>query len=78
MPNITPHSWRPWVLALLIAITLRLVTLDAAAQSSNVFWQGQSIYQIITDRFYDGTTSNDNAEGTYAPKQSDRGAWRGF
>jgi glycosidase len=39
----------------------------ACAQTSNVFWQGQSIYQIITDRFYDGNTNNDNAEGTYAP-----------
>ncbi|MGP8198140.1 MAG: alpha-amylase family glycosyl hydrolase [Limisphaerales bacterium] len=42
----------------------------ACAQTSNVFWQGQSIYQIITDRFYDGNTNNDNAEGTYAPGNS--------
>jgi glycosidase len=40
---------------------------NAYAQTSNLFWQGQSIYQIITDRFYDGDTNNDNAEGTYAP-----------
>jgi glycosidase len=39
----------------------------ARAQTSNLFWQAQSIYQIITDRFYDGNTNNDNAEGTYAP-----------
>ena len=50
---------------LLGAIGLLAVT--ARAQTSNVFWQGQSIYQIITDRFYDGNTANDNAEGTYAP-----------
>ena len=37
------------------------------AQTSNLFWQSQSIYQIITDRFYDGNTTNNNAEGTYAP-----------
>ena len=40
----------------------------ASAQSiPNTFWQAQSLYQIITDRFYDGDTNNDNAEGTYAP-----------
>jgi glycosidase len=40
---------------------------NASAQTSNVFWQAQSIYQLITDRFYNGDTNNDNAEGTYAP-----------
>jgi glycosidase len=40
----------------------------ATAQSvSNEFWQGQSIYQIITDRFFDGDPSNNNAEGNYNP-----------
>lgn len=34
---------------------------------ANDFWRAQSIYQIITDRFYDGNLTNDNAEGTYAP-----------
>lgn len=34
------------------------------------YWQGQSIYQIITDRFFNGDISNDNAEGNYAPTQS--------
>jgi alpha-amylase len=31
------------------------------------FWQGQSIYQIITDRFYDGDPSNNNADGNFDP-----------
>ncbi len=39
----------------------------ARGQTSNVYWQGQSIYQIITDRFYDGDPSNNNLEGTYNP-----------
>src|SRR5215471_16685404 len=30
-------------------------------------WQRQSIYQIITDRFFDGDPSNNNAEGNYDP-----------
>ncbi len=41
--------------------------LVSAQSVPNTFWQAQSIYQIITDRFYDGDTNNDNAEGTYAP-----------
>src|ERR1039458_3614762 len=42
-------------------------TLVSAQSVPNRFWQAQSIYQIITDRFYDGDTNNENAEGTYAP-----------
>jgi glycosidase len=42
------------------------MTTDSSAQSNN-FWRTQSIYQIITDRFYDGDTNNDNAEDTYDP-----------
>ncbi|HUA39070.1 MAG TPA: alpha-amylase family glycosyl hydrolase [Candidatus Sulfopaludibacter sp.] len=38
-----------------------------AATGENPFWQRQSIYQIITDRFYDGDPSNDNADGNYDP-----------
>ncbi|HXD00807.1 MAG TPA: alpha-amylase family glycosyl hydrolase [Verrucomicrobiae bacterium] len=44
-----------------------LAATGARGQSSNLFWQSQSIYQIITDRFYNGDTNNDNAEGTYSP-----------
>ena len=41
---------------------------NAWAQSaSNEFWQAQSIYQIITDRFFDGDASNNNADGNYNP-----------
>jgi len=45
-----------------------LTLTSAFAQSvSNEFWQAQSIYQIITDRFFDGDASNNNAEGNYNP-----------
>lgn len=38
------------------------------AQSiSNDLWQAQSIYQIVTDRFYDGDPSNNNADGNCDP-----------
>src|SRR5215472_4129810 len=38
-----------------------------AQNASNAFWQAQSIYQVITDRYFDGDTSNNNAEGNYNP-----------
>jgi alpha-amylase len=38
-----------------------------AQSASNEFWQAQSIYQIITDRFFDGDPSNNNADGNYNP-----------
>jgi glycosidase len=56
---------RGFITYLSVAFGLRAVDLDA--QTTNFFWQQQNIYQIITDRFFDGDTNNDNAEGTYAP-----------
>ncbi|MDD5140937.1 MAG: alpha-amylase family glycosyl hydrolase [Verrucomicrobiales bacterium] len=42
--------------------------INSPAQSaSNEFWQAQNIYQIITDRYYDGDPANNNAEGNYNP-----------
>jgi alpha-amylase len=52
---------------LLIPAMFALFAGNLPAQSSNTYWQAQSIYQIVTDRFYDGNTNNDNAEGTYDP-----------
>ncbi len=43
------------------------VWVQHAPAQGNSFWQSQSIYQIVTDRFFDGNPANDNAEGTYAP-----------
>jgi alpha-amylase len=49
-------------------VALVFLSLPARAQSvSNSFWQAQSIYQIITDRFFDGDPSNNNADGNYNP-----------
>ncbi len=48
-------------------IVLASALLSPAQSVSNEFWQGQSIYQIITDRFFNGDASNDNAEGNYDP-----------
>ena len=38
----------------------------SAGQSNNL-WRAQSIYQIVTDRFFDGNPTNNNLEGTYNP-----------
>jgi glycosidase len=63
---------RHWSLGSCGAILCLCLLLSAffrcPAQSvSNEFWQAQSIYQIITDRFFNGDTNNDNAEGNYNP-----------
>ncbi|MBW8864826.1 MAG: hypothetical protein JF609_07870 [Verrucomicrobia bacterium] len=36
-----------------------------AQNATNGFWQAQSIYQVITDRFFDGDASNNNADGNF-------------
>jgi glycosidase len=59
-------TWRLCVQVLCVLAIFGLVETNLFAQSNN-FWRTQSIYQIITDRFYDGNPSNNNAEGTYAP-----------
>ncbi len=42
--------------------------LQPSAQSADgQLWQRQNIYQIITDRFWNGDPSNDNADGNYDP-----------
>ncbi len=41
-----------------------------AQTNASDLWRNQSIYQIITDRFFDGDPSNNNADGNYDPKGS--------
>jgi alpha-amylase len=52
-----------WTMAALLVFAQAL----KAQSVSNGFWQAQSIYQIITDRFFDGDPSNNNADGNYDP-----------
>src|SRR5580700_8490891 len=51
------------------ALVLALVSIPGLSMSglSQDPWQRQSIYQVITDRFYDGDASNNNADGNYDP-----------
>ena len=49
-----------------IATLLLLWPLRSWTQTApNNFWQAQSIYQIFTDRFFDGDAANNNASGSY-------------
>jgi glycosidase len=62
-------------LPLLVGLLLLLASIVAPGSArgqnaSNGFWQAQSIYQIVTDRFFDGDPSNNNAEGNYDPSGS--------
>ena len=54
--------------AVFLAATLLAQT--ARGDQTPEFWQSQSIYQIITDRFFDGDASNNNADGNYNPSGS--------
>src|SRR5882724_3020314 len=65
-----PLSLRILTGASLLALLAAAETSVPAQSASNGFWQAQSIYQIITDRFFDGNPSNNNAEGTYNPSGS--------
>ena len=38
-----------------------------SAEPNTDFWRKQNIYQIVTDRFFDGDSSNNNANGNYSP-----------
>ena len=51
---------------MMLMVALDLAGLNASAQSNN-FWRAQSIYQVMTDRFFDGDASNNNADGNYNP-----------
>ena len=45
------------------------------------FWRNQSIYQIITDRFFDGDSSNNNFYGGASPSTGNKthgGDWKGI
>jgi glycosidase len=63
-------NWLAGVALASCFIATTFVPTRARAQQDPAFWQGQSIYQIITDRFYDGDPSNNNAEGNYSPANS--------
>ena len=49
-------------------VALTIFALPSKAQNSpNHYWESQSIYQIVTDRFYNGDPANDNVDGNFDP-----------
>jgi glycosidase len=52
------------------SVTLGFGCCAGAQPAEPQYWQRQNIYQIITDRFYDGDPSNNNADGNYDPAGS--------
>lgn len=57
-------GWGKAALAALFLFQSSQINTQAESPDS---WQKQSIYQIITDRFFDGDPSNNNADGNYDP-----------
>ncbi|HOX57930.1 MAG TPA: alpha-amylase family glycosyl hydrolase [Candidatus Paceibacterota bacterium] len=62
----TAKFW-PGAVGASLNFALTLLALAARADQTPEFWQSQSIYHVVTDRFFDGDSSNNNAEGSYNP-----------
>ncbi len=62
-------KWPAFQSFLIPALYLLAIAGHAQTNSPDL-WQNQNIYQIITDRFFDGDASNNNAEGNYDPAGS--------
>jgi len=54
-------------LAFMVANICGTAAAQDTGKDGNIFWQKQSIYQVITDRFYDGDPTSDDADGNYDP-----------
>lgn len=57
---------RARVLALSFFLLAALLPAAFGQNATNSYWQAQNIYQVVTDRFYDGEVSNNNADGNYS------------
>jgi glycosidase len=63
------HTLNIWMRDAGFALDKILLTRNAnfSAEYSTDFWRNQSIYQIVTDRFFDGDPSNNSAVPNYNP-----------
>jgi glycosidase len=65
---------------LMLALAAPAVAL-ALGYASPSDWRDLTIYQVVTDRFYDGSASNNNAQGSYSPADGGAvhgGDWQGL
>lgn len=53
--------------ALIFGTALGWAAEPASREETAEFWRKQSIYQLLTDRFFNGDPSNDNAGGRFSP-----------
>ncbi|MGA0093332.1 MAG: hypothetical protein ACO3J2_03440, partial [Chthoniobacterales bacterium] len=60
------HTLNLWMADSGFALDRLVLTLNAnyAPEYAAGYWRNQSIYQIITDRFFDGNSSNNNFYGS--------------
>lgn len=49
------------------SLAVSLAVAQAPPEQTAEFWRQQNIYQVLTDRFWNGDPANDNASGSYAP-----------
>ena len=82
VPSAGQHTINVWMRDAGFALDKILLTLNAAytPEYSADFWRNQSIYQIITDRFYDGVSTNNNYYGGASPTTGNKthgGDWKG-
>ncbi|MDR3460453.1 MAG: alpha-amylase family glycosyl hydrolase [Verrucomicrobiae bacterium] len=61
------HLHRLCAVVGLLAVCLLAAPGVDAQPGGNEFWQRQSIYQLLTDRFFNGDPSNDKVDGNYDP-----------
>ena len=69
------------IMRLLLVGLLLLPVAASAGTPSPDDWRDQSIYQIMTDRFFDGDPSNNAVEGNYDPADGYKihgGDWAGI
>ena len=82
VPTAGTHTLNLWMADSGLALDRLVLTLNAnyAPEYSAGYWRNQSIYQIITDRFFDGDPSNNNVYGGASPSTGNRthgGDWSG-
>ena len=82
VPSAGTHTLNLWMADSGFALDRLVLTLNEnyAPEYSAGYWRNQSIYQIITDRFFDGNSSNNNFYGGAEPATGNKthgGDWSG-
>ena len=74
VPSAGAHTLHVWMGGAGVALDKIVLTANGnySPQYSPDFWRNQSIYQIVTDRFFDGDPSNNTASPNYVPADGGR------